>query len=385
MAQRDHYLEPCCDDPLSWHYRPGSTYRHTFDCETCNSPYEVVVDETGYVNQPAGLMASGDQIDMFVAGDSVLQGLGVPSVMEFLRDQFPVTLWNLSLAGYGPRQKISALIAYALPKHPKWLVVEFYPNNDVADTIVADVCEGIQDFRYCYWTIEPAHRIMRHPLYSTMAGRANNIFEILKYYAAQNFTLATTRYIIATLKTTLNALKGTLKRRLTIGIDRSVPRSEGKDHLEPPKIKFVDWVKHTRPQRGKLLDWAIASMPLVYGNYERLAAKVAEMENKPQVILLYHPTPYELYHDILTDRNADYDRIADFLKSSQRAFAEKHGWVFLDLTAPLRHELQANKIWLYGRYDPTHWSHEGTTLVASVLKAELLKVIDGGDVSPAVQ
>jgi len=337
------------------------------------------------VNQPAGLMASGDQIDMFVAGDSVLQGLGVPSVMEFLRDQFPVTLWNLSLAGYGPRQKISALIAYALPKHPKWLVVEFYPNNDVADTIVADVCEDIQDFRYCYWTIEPAHRIMRHPLYSTMAGRANNIFEILKYYAAQNFTLATTRYIIATLKTTLNALKGTLKRRLTIGIDRSVPRSEGKDHLEPPKIKFVDWVKHTRPQRGKLLDWAIASMPLVYGNYERLAAKVAEMENKPQVILLYHPTPYELYHDILTDRNADYDRIADFLKSSQRAFAEKHGWVFLDLTAPLRHELQANKIWLYGRYDPTHWSHEGTTLVASVLKAELLKVIDGGDVSPAVQ
>jgi hypothetical protein len=105
-------------------------------------------------------------------------------------------------------------------------------------------------------------------------------------------------------------------------------------------------------------------------------AKVARMASKPQVILLYNPTPYELYRDILIDRNADYDRVGEFLRDTQRAFTQKHGWVFLDLTAPLRHELEASKMWLYGRYDLTHWSLQGTILVSSVLRTELLKVIE---------
>src|ERR687893_14278 len=59
------YLEPCCDDPLAWHYRPGSIHRETFDCPACNAPYEVRVDETGYLNRPLGLMLSQPQIDLF--------------------------------------------------------------------------------------------------------------------------------------------------------------------------------------------------------------------------------------------------------------------------------------------------------------------------------
>jgi hypothetical protein len=367
-AQRDSYHQPCCDDPLSWHYQPGSTYRHTFDCETCNAPYEVVVDETGYVNQSMGLMASSDQIDMFVAGDSVLQGTGVPSVMEFLRDQLPVTLWNLSIAGYGPRQKISALITYALPKAPKWLVVEFYPRNDVSEAIVADVCKDVEDFRYCFGTIEPAHRIVRHPVYHTMTHASADIFEMFAYYAAQNFTLATTRYAI-------DSLKRPLKMRFTAGTHRGIMR--GSDENNPNRrVGFLVSPRGIKIRKGKLLDWVISGISVVHRDYQALMAKVARMASKPQVILLYNPTPYELYRDILIDRNADYDRVGEFLRDTQRAFTQKHGWVFLDLTAPLRHELEASKMWLYGRYDLTHWSLQGTILVSSVLRTELLKVIE---------
>jgi hypothetical protein len=296
-----------------------------------------------------------------------------------------VTIWNLSIAGYGVRQKISALIAHALPKDPKWLVLEFYPSNDVSDAIVADVCQDIQDFRYCYWTIEPAYRIMRHPMYNTMVGNSNNIDEMLKYYAAQNFTLAITRYLITPLKRAVNRVQGAVKRRLTPGIERPTLQSNNKNRTKPYRIYFVNWVRDTHPHREKLLDWVKASTPLVSESYERLVVSMAEMALKPQVILLYHPTPYEIYRDILIDRNAEYDRISEYLKAVQKAFAERHGWVFLDLTTPLQNVLQTSRMWLYGQHDLTHWSLRGTTLVASVLKAELLKVIDGRDALTATQ
>ena len=110
------YLEPCCNDPLTWHYRPGSTYRKVFDCEACGDAYEIVVDETGYLNRPSGLMQSDEQIDLFLAGDSVMQGFGVPSVLEWIRTESRLSMWNLSIAGYGPRQKVNALITYAIPE-----------------------------------------------------------------------------------------------------------------------------------------------------------------------------------------------------------------------------------------------------------------------------
>jgi hypothetical protein len=51
---------------------------------------------------------------------------------------------------------------------------------------------------------------------------------------------------------------------------------------------------------------------LVHTDYERLTANVSGMESKPRVILLYNPTPYELYRDILIDLNANYDQVAEF-------------------------------------------------------------------------
>ena len=220
------YLEPCCNDPLTWHYRPGSLYRATFDCATCNEPYEVRVDETGYLNRQPGLMQSHQQIDLFLAGDSVLQGMGVPSVVEWLRAQIPLRMWNLSIQAYSPRQKISALIAYALPKQPRWLIVEFYAGNDLPEEIRNDVCESTGDFRCRYSEPEVRRRLAQHPVYRTIfdvGAASTDIFATFADAATHNLTLATTRYLI-------NALKGRPRRgsrRGTMPLPRTARRRQG--------------------------------------------------------------------------------------------------------------------------------------------------------------
>lgn len=359
------YTQPCCGDPLSWNYTPGSRHRETYDCATCNAPYEVVVDETGNLNQSVGLWASHPQIDLFIAGDSVLQGLGVPSVADILRAQLPVTLWNLSIAGYGPRQKVSALLAYALPKHPRWLVVEFYARNDITDAIVTDICEDTQNFHCRYSVPDYTYQLARHPVYHPLVDAS-------VYYAAQNLTLATTRYVLST-------LRAQLKRALTAetpSVD-APQQSPQVPHLRA--ASFIASPEQVSIRRKKLFEWVTVGLPLLQRQYDRLAAGVAALERPPTVILLYNPSPYELYRDLLTDRHPDYDQVAQLQLDAHRAFAQHYGWVFLDLTVPLREALEANKAWLYGRYDPSHWSPQGTAWVAAVLRRELLKVIGRGD------
>ena len=127
--------QECCGDSLTYNLKPGSIYTETYDCDECNQRYEVVADETGYLNRQIGLVKNADRIDLFLAGDSVMQGMGVPGVLEFVKDRIPGTMWNLSMAGYGPRQKVNAAMTYALPKKPRWLILEFFSGNDVTDAI----------------------------------------------------------------------------------------------------------------------------------------------------------------------------------------------------------------------------------------------------------
>ncbi len=52
-------------------------------------------------------------IDVFIAGDSVLQGVGLPGVIGQVRSTLPQTVYSLSVAGYGPREKAEALTLFA--------------------------------------------------------------------------------------------------------------------------------------------------------------------------------------------------------------------------------------------------------------------------------
>jgi hypothetical protein len=365
------HLEPCCNDPLTWHYRPGSTYRKTFDCETCGRADEIVADETGFLNRQLGLMQNHEQIDLFLAGDSVMQGFGVPSVLEGVRTQIPLSMWNLSLAGYTARQKVNALITYALPKHPKWLIVEFYAGNDLPEEIRNEACDGLRDFRCQYNNPTVRRQLSHHPVYRTIFQPPTDVFARFAEVATENLTLATTHYLVDTLKVAL-------KERLMASGDRPSTTGDaahGLYHsnlLIPPggllEVRESQWLLYLK-----------TGMQAITKQYERLGAHLESVAPKPTVILLYNPTPYEVYRGIWTDPSAKADQASAFQRNALREFANAHSWYYVDLTEPLRQEVQAQQVWLYGEYDRSHWSLQGTAIVASVLSRELLKVIGTGE------
>jgi GDSL-like Lipase/Acylhydrolase family len=361
------YLEPCCHDPLTWHYRPGSTYRKTFDCETCGEPYELVVDETGYLNEPPGLMQRPEPIDLFLAGDSLLQGYGVPNVLTWLRAQLPLRMWNLSMAGYSARQKVNALLTYALPKRPRWLIVEFYGGNDLWDEVRNEACDGGGDFR-CRSNMPAVHRqLAHHPVYRTVFRHPTGVLARFAELATENLTLATTRYLIDT-------MKGAFKERLMAKGDRSSATGDAahkfyNTNVDEPAAAF------SLVREGQWPVYLNTSMQTIQKHYERLWGHLENIHPKPTVILLYNPTPYEVYRGMWIDPHPEEDQASAFQRDALREFAHAYGWRYLDLTDPLRQEVRARQVWLYGQHDKSHWSPQGTALVAAVLSRGLLEVI----------
>jgi hypothetical protein len=375
--------EPCCGDSLTWRYRPGSRYRLTFDCPTCNKPHDGMVDETGYLNEPRGLMERHQQIDLFLAGDSVMQGLGVPSVVELLRPRIPLRMWNLSVAGYGPRQKVNALLTYALPKRPRWLIVEFYAGNDLVDAIADDVCAGGGELGCRYQEtrneLETVRRLAHHPIYHAIFDVPTGIWTKFADYSAENFTLATTRYL-------LDRMKAAIKQGTAALINRPPSRNaagkiyDAYDRQEPSSPAPV--------RQGQWPSYLRAGMTAVQREYERLSAVLARMDPRPTVILLYNPAGFEVYRGLWFDRRRGMqwiespphtDSTSAFQREALRTFARTQGWRFLDLTEPLHREVQARQVWLYGRYYTGHWSPQGTAIVADVLAAELLRAMAAMD------
>lgn len=368
-SARKAVRQPCCHDPLTYNLKAGSKYEETYDCPTCNAPYEVVVDETGYLNRPGDLLKTLDQVDFFITGDSVIQGMGGPSVMDFVKERLPVTVCNLSLSGYGPRQKIAALLTYALPKHPRWLVVDFFSGNDATDAIEDEVCESSRDFRCRFSLLEMRRRLLAHPTYHTLAEPTKNPLSGLSVYGDRYFTVAVTTQV-------LKAVSATFRRRKSENTNPAeMPQSETLG--APPSVAMTHPAElHVKLDHKKtLLDWVKAGMAATHTQYEHLVTALPQGAGRPTVILLYNPSAYEIYRGIVAGQNPQYDEAAQFQIEAQRAFASKNGWIFLDLTPSLQKVAKDSKTWLYGRYDSSHWSHEGTPLVASVLVAELQRVM----------
>src|SRR5262245_55279921 len=359
--------EACCGDALTWRYQPGSIHRWTFDCPTCSKPYATVVDPTGYLNgQPA--LAQSRQIDLFVAGDSVLQGMGAPSALEFVRAELPVRMWNLSIAAYGARQKVNALLTYALSKQPRWLILEFYAGNDLPEAIQDDLCADAGDFRCRYNPVELEWRSAHHPVYSSMAEVRTHIIATLAYYSADNLTLTITGV-------PADAIKGGVKRALGPFV---TGRSSGtaRDEVSRTPAAPVVFAKPPFPLReGHWAAYLQAGMAAIEREYRRLWSALESTDIKPTVVLLYSPVKYEVYQGQGLEPLPEMDRTSAFQRTSISAFARTFGWRFLDLTEPLREEVKARQAWLYGVHDQVHLSPEGTVIMASVLAAQLSKVI----------
>ena len=66
--------------------------------------------------------------------------------------------------------------------------------------------------------------------------------------------------------------------------------------------------------------------------------QLAGMEHTPTIILLYNPAPYEIYRDLGSNPKPEIDQVSTVQRQTHRAFADTHGWRFLDLTEPLQRE-----------------------------------------------
>jgi hypothetical protein len=113
--------------------------------------------------------------------------------------------------------------------------------------------------------------------------------------------------------------------------------------------------------------------------YERLMTTLAQKAKPPEVILFYNPAPYEVYRLLGMELDPRAEELYPVQREALRIFAQKHGWHFLDLTEPLRRVVQRSNVWLYGEYDQSHWSREGTAIVAEVLATELSTILRSND------
>jgi hypothetical protein len=269
-------------------------------------------------------------------------------------------MWSVSMAGYGPRQKVNAAMTHALPRKPGWLIVEFFSGNDATDA--DEVCCAAGNFRGVMNKHRVRRRLSSNPVYASMLPAAADRFEVFDDYVEESLTLAVSRHYFDRIKSLLRT-----------GV-AAADHSEGHTSGQSLSVSMPATTSYNLGP-GQRLHWAKTGMSETHKHYRRLVAKIAELENKPVVILLYDPAGYEIYRDILVGRLPEYDQVSAFQTEAQKAFAEANGWRFIDLTAPLRTKLEKTKSWIYGKHDSTHWSHQGTAIAAEAMTAEILKVM----------
>ena len=181
-------------------------------------------------------------------------------------------------------------------------------------------------------------------------------------YATENLTLATTRYL-------LNAMKQRLAALVNAAPHRDAACEFYNLRFHPPVAGPPVPVR-----QGQWLAYFQAGMAATQQQYKRLWVALEGMKHKPTVILPLHSVSV-----LRCTATWGRSRISGPIRcrpcsgEALSAFAHTHGWQFLDLTEPLREAVQGGAVWLYGRYDTSHWSPQGTAVVADVLAAELLK------------
>jgi len=380
LKHQNQFRQECCGDPLSYNYKPGSVYRLIYDCPQCNQPYETNVDQTGYLNGQYGLIDNGRPVDIFMAGDSVLQGYGTLSIVKFLNELLPARVWNLSSTRYGPRQKAHALMTYALPRLPKWIIIEFYSGNDVNDAVIDESCEGTGTYHCLFNLPERKRRLLAHPIFGPMVDASKDIPPIFERYTEDNFTLAVTQYLISNIK---GAIKANMWNSPPIpDAPRQGDDGQARKRFAVVEVSYPGGNADFEVRREKKIEWIKEGMQLTYRRYDLLAGEIDKMQQPPGMILLYNPSAYEIYRDSVVDRDEKTDRVSQFQRQALSDYAGKHGWTFLDLTAALAEEVTRSGVWLYGEYDRTHWSTQGTVAVASVLGRELVKLIGRPNTTP---
>jgi hypothetical protein len=209
---------------------------------------------------------------------------------------------------------------------------------------------------------------------------SKDIPPIFERYTEDNFTLAVTQYLISNIK---GAIKANMWNSSPIPhAPRQGDDGQGRKRFAVAEVSYPGGNADFEVRREKKIEWMKEGMQLTYRRYDLLAGEIDKMQQPPGVILLYNPSAYEIYRDSVVDRDEETDRVSQFQRQALSDYAGKHGWTFLDLTAALAEEVTRSGVWLYGEYDRTHWSTQGTVAVASVLGRELVKLIGRPNTTP---
>jgi len=382
LKNQNQFRKQCCGDPLSYNYRPGSAYRLTYDCSQCNDPHETTVDSTGYLNRATAQVDSGRPIDIFVAGDSVLQGYGTTSIVELLNDLMPFRIWNLSSTRYGPRQRVHALMTYALPQHPKVIIIDFYSHNDLSDAVMDEVCEETGTYHCLFNVPERKRRLLMNPTFGPMVDASRDILPLFGRLTEESFTLAVTQYIVSNIKGALKMQQAAVAA--AADAKRHVEDEYGKTWRVAQDVSRPGGNTDFEVRQEKRSEWMREATQLALRRYDLLAFEIRKMQQPPSVIFLYNPSAYEIYRGVVVYPDENADRASQFQRLALSEYTAKNGWRYLDLTGPLAEEVTRTGVWIYGQNDTTHWSKQGTAVVATVLARELMKMMSGDERTPAL-
>lgn len=358
--RRSDSFEQVGEDPLLYRRVPGSRHRYSYDGSM--PLYEAVVDETGYLNSDLGSYKRLDRIDMFIAGDSVMQGTGIPSCVEKMKKSTSLSLWNLSTGSYGPRQKVGALIRFALPKHPSCLVVEFYGGNDASDINEDDVIErvnGPYEMRFTRGELGQIFAFSKKYGHLLDEGfRKQYLFT--SHLRRDVFFLALGRYLFVKISS-LFGLPEEYRGRPAPG---ALPGKTVPGVAVPAGAHFPVSVEGYP-------EWVAQGMRNTIVQYRRLLERVRKVKPSARVAIMYNPSSYEIYRGILVHEDKRLDGCSSYQIETLKDFASSEGIIFINLLPAFRALMERETVWLYGKTDVVHWSPMGTGIAADLIIEEL--------------
>lgn len=357
---RPDVFEPYGADPLFYRRKPGSRHLGFLDVDPKNV-YETRADEIGYLNRDRGFYADGRPIAAFVAGDSVIQGVGMPSVTDVMRERSGLRVFNLATGGYGPTDRVEALKLFAIPRRPQWVVVEFFSGNDINDAIESDVCRWLRrNYRCRFARLEIRRGLSRHPRYRALGEFAphestDRSMGLLRDVRGESLTLALGSYMARAVKMRVDDLRAGRGRA-------AIASAEGPAGGEaiaavPGGERYL-----VRPDRRR--EWFEAGFGVATAAYDDLVRQARGAGIG--VAVVYNPTSQEIYAEAPLP-SATGETVSWMQRQALRGYAAERGVAFCDLTDGFRARVRDGARGLYGRRDDGHWSRHGTEVAASVL------------------
>jgi len=330
---------------------PLSEYRERANYEKRGPELVEIADENGFLSG-RDYFSQRTAIDVFLAGDSVLQGVGTPGIVYKLRQTLPATLYSVSTSGYGPRQKVGALKQFALSKHPRLLVIEFYSGNDATDAIEDDACRTTGEDYRCRLNTTAANRALAHDPTLREFGDFGDFgvaIEAVRGIRTNSLALAFATRIAHQVRT---RIAGMFEKRQQIGLADEALSEPGFVHFKIRDDHRQEWVR--------------LGLSLATKSYSELLARDEAPDAK--ILIVYNPTSYEIYRQILAPTQIDpiADEIATTQSTTLREWARTHGAEFCNLTQAFRERVSNGARGLFSSNDGTHWSTRGTDIAASV-------------------